>query len=291
KLKLSGGVRLVSSRLAIETPIIKDKLMLGAGIRGGFTGFLLPIVSKRLKKTKARFADGTFKLLYLPTENDQISFTGFYSTDFYQLDLITQIENINSSSNQYRFSTMNGTLNWLHSFNSKTSLKTILVGSKYKPELIFPEAESSNEIVFDSEINYLSITSEMIKKVSETFDYYGGIQATRYKISPGSLDPGNSTNVHPVTLNAETSYELSPFANINWKPLKDLEISAGVRYTHYLFVGPYTLATYDDMGNIINTADFEENKKVNSYDGLEPRIGASMMLTENLSVKTSYARL
>src|SRR5690606_28995605 len=95
----------------------------------------------------------------------------------------------------------------------------------------------------------------------------------------------------PVTLNAETSYELSPFANINWKPLKDLEISAGLRYTHYLFVGPYTLATYDDMGNIINTADFEENKKVNSYDGLEPRIGASMMLTENVSVKTSYARL
>lgn len=292
KLKLSGGVGLVSSRLAIETPVIKDKLMLGAGVRGGFTGFLLPMVSKRLKKTKARFADGTLKLLYLPTKNDQVSFTGFYSTDFYQLDLITQIENINSSSNQYRFSTMNGTLNWLHTFNSKTNLRTILVGSNYTPQLLFPEAESSNKIIFDSEINYWSLTSEMIKKVSETFDYYGGIQATRYKIDPGSLDPGSSTNVSPVTLESETSYELSPFANINWKPIKTLEISAGLRYTHYMFVGPYTLATYDDdMENIINTIEFKKGEQVNSYSGLEPRIGASLMLTEDLSVKTSFARL
>lgn len=292
KFKLSGGVGIVSSRLAIETPIVKDKLMLGAGIRGGFTGFLLPIVSKRLKNTKARFADGTLKLLYLPTKSDQISFTGFYSTDFYQLDLISQIENINSSSNQYNFSTLNGTLNWLHSFDSKTNLRTIVVGSNYTPQLLFPEAESSNKIVYDSEINYWSLTSEMIKKVSEDFDYYGGIQATRYKIYPGSLDPGSSTNVHPVSLKAETSYELSSFANINWQPLKDLEISAGLRYTHYLFVGPYTLATYDDnMENIISTKEFAKNDKVKSYDGLEPRVGTSLMLTENLSVKTSYVRL
>ena len=291
KFKLSGGVGLVSSRLAIETPVIKDKLMLGAGIRGGFTGFLLPMFSKRLKNTKARFADGTLKLLYLPTKNDQISFTGFYSTDFYQLDLITQIDNINSSSNQYNFSTLNGTLNWLHSFDSKTNLRTILVGSSYNPQLLFPEAESSNKIVFDSEINYWSLTSEMIKKVSEDFDYYGGIQATRYKIHPGSLDPGSSTNVNPITLNTETSYELSSFANMNWKLNKDLEISAGLRYTNYLFVGPYTLATYNATGNIINTTEFEENEQVESYDGLESRIGASMMLTEDLSLKTSYARM
>lgn len=82
KFKLSGGVGLVSSRLTVETPLVKDKLMVMAGIRAGLSDFLLPIFSERLKNTKARFYDSTIKLLYLPSEKDQISFTGFYSKDF-----------------------------------------------------------------------------------------------------------------------------------------------------------------------------------------------------------------
>lgn len=292
KLKLKGGIGLVSSRLVIETPIIKDKLMLISGVRGGFTDFLLPLFSKRLKKTKAKFGDATLKLLYLPTEKDQLFFTGFYSRDFYQLDLITKIENVNSSSNQYDFSTLNGTLNWLHSFNSKTSLRTILVGSNYTPRVLFPENESDNEIVFESKITYLSLMTELSKKVNENFDYYGGIQAVKYRVNPGNLDPGSSSSILPVSLNSENSYELSAFGNINWKPVSTLTVSAGLRYTNYSFVGPYTLAYYDESGNsILSTEEFEKNKIVKSYNGLEPRIGASLKLNESTSLKASYARL
>ncbi|MEP5828648.1 MAG: carboxypeptidase-like regulatory domain-containing protein, partial [Maribacter dokdonensis] len=144
KFKLSGGVGLVSSRLTVETPLVKDKLMIMAGIRAGLSDFLLPIFSERLKNTKARFYDSTIKLLYLPTEKDQISFTGFYSKDFYQLDLITKVENINAENNQYDFKTLNGTLNWSHTFNEKVSLKTIFVASNYSPKNIFPELENTN---------------------------------------------------------------------------------------------------------------------------------------------------
>src|SRR5690606_3806480 len=51
KLKLSGGIGLVSSRLSLETPLIKDKLFLYAGTRASFTDFLLPILSKQLENT------------------------------------------------------------------------------------------------------------------------------------------------------------------------------------------------------------------------------------------------
>lgn len=292
KLKLKGGIGLVSSRLAIETPIIKDKLMLISGVRVGLTDFLLPIASKRLKKTKAKFGDATLKLLYLPTEKDQVFFTGFYSKDFYQLDLITKIENVNASSNQYDFSTFNGTLNWLHSFDEKTNLRTILIGSNYTPKIIFPEIENNNDIIFESKINYLSFISELSKNVNETFDYYAGIQGVRYKIDPGSLDPGSSNNILAVELNSETSYELSAFANINWKPTDYLTISSGLRYNYYSFVGPYTFANYDDLdGTIISTEEFEKNKLVKSYNGLEPRVGASLKLSKSLSLKASYARV
>lgn len=292
KLKLTGGIGMVSSRFAIETPIIKDKLMLISGIRAGLTDFLLPFFSKQLKNTKARFYDGTLKLLYLPTEKDQISLTGFYSKDFYQLDLITKIENIISENNQYDFETLNGTINWLHTFNNDANLKTILVSSNYTPRNIFPEAESTNEIEYESKINYISLISEVSKKISNKLDYYAGIQINKYKINPGKLDAGISSTVLSVLLPSEISYEFSGFTNANWKPTDDVTFSAGLRYNHFLFQGPYKLNNYDETGEILTGSEFfEKGKKVNSYNNLEPRFGINLKLNESTSIKASYANV
>ena len=290
KFKLSGGVGLVSSRLTVETPLVKDKLMVMAGIRAGLSDFLLPIFSERLKNTKARFYDSTIKLLYLPTEKDQISFTGFYSKDFYQLDLITKVENINAENNQYDFKTLNGTLNWSHTFNEKVSLKTIFVASNYSPKNIFPELENTNEIEYKSGIHYLSLISEVSKKVSDKLDYYTGVQLNNYKINPGELDPGLSNGVLPVNLLEENSYELSGYANANWKPKRNLTLSAGLRYNYFQFNGPYVLNNYNEAGEVVIESNFiEKGKKVKSYNNLEPRLGVNFKIDESTSVKASYA--
>ena len=292
KFKLSGGIGLVSSRLNVELPLIKDKLMLVAGGRAGFTGFLLPLFSERLENTKANFYDSTFKLLYLPTENDQITYTGFLSKDFYQIDLVTQINNINAENNQYDFRTFNNTLNWVHTFNNDANLRTILVNGDYNPKTIFPEVQSDNEIEFNSNINYLSFISEYSKKVNSNFDYYGGVQANRYRINPGELDPGIGNTVSPVSLLKETGYELSAFANLNWKPIEHLSISGGLRYNHFLFQGPFNSVVLDDAtGRVTGVKVFEKGEKVESYNNLEPRLGVNVRLGETTSLKASYARI
>lgn len=291
KTKFSGGIGLVSSRLNLETPLIKDKLMLNMGVRAGLTGFLIPLFSERLKNTKANFYDSTFKLLYLPTENDQVSLTGFYSKDFYQLDLISQVGNINAENNQYDLQTLNGTLNWTHTFGDESNLRNILVYSNYTPKTIFPEQESDNEIEYKAQINYLSYISEFSKKVNDVFDYYGGVQANQYKISPGTLDPGNGNSIEPVTLETETSYEIGTYANLNWKPTENLSLSGGLRFNHFVFVGPYVEATFDeDSGQLVNATTFEKGDAVKTYNSLEPRLGANLKLGENTSLKVSYAR-
>ncbi|WP_442845142.1 TonB-dependent receptor [Leeuwenhoekiella sp. H156] len=292
KLKLSGGIGLVSSRLSLETPIIKDKLFLYAGTRAGFTDFLLPIFSKRLKNTKARFYDHTIKLLYLPTDKDQISFTNFYSTDFYQLDLIAKIENVNAESNQYDFKTFNNTLQWTHSFKDDSSLRTVFLLSKYTPKTLFPEKDRDNVIEYESQINFASIFSEYGKKVNENLNYYAGIQGNQYRIKPGKLDPGTSEGILPVALDEETSYEVSAYTNFTWKPFEPLTLSGGLRFTNFTFVGPYTAATFNEStGEITNVTEFDQGEKVKSYNALEPRLGLNLKLGQNTSLKASYARL
>lgn len=289
--KISGGIGLVSSRLSLETPLIKDKLMLNIGGRAGLMSFLLPLLSERLDNTKANFYDGTMKLLYLPTENNQISFTGFYSQDFYQLDLISEVENINAESNQYDFRTMNGTLNWTHTFGDKSNLRNILVASDYQPKTIFPEAANDNIIEYAARINYLSYISEYSKKLNDYWDYYGGIQANRYQISPGSLDPGTENSIVPVNIEKETSYEMTAFANMNWFLTKHLAFSGGLRFSHYVFVGPFNEATFDDTtGELLNNVLFGKGEAVKTYNALAPRLGVNLKLNKNTSLKASYAR-
>ncbi|WP_238718881.1 TonB-dependent receptor [Pelagihabitans pacificus] len=291
KTRISGGIGIVSSRFTLETPLIKDKLLLNIGGRGGFTGFLLPLFSERLKDTKANFYDTTMKLLYLPTERDQISLTGFYTKDFYQLDLISQVENINARNNQYDFQTLNGTLNWTHTFGDESNLRNILVYSHYTPKTIFPEVDNDNEITYDATIDYLSFISEYSKTVNDNLDYYGGIQVNQYQIMPGSLDPGFGNSIVPVSLETETSYEMAAFANLNWKPFEQLTLSGGLRFNHFVFVGPFIEATFDDVtGNLLGSTVFGKGDAVKTYNSLEPRLGANLKIGENTSIKASYAR-
>ena len=90
----------------------------------------------------------------------------------------------------------------------------------------------------------------------------------------------------------ETSYEFSGFGNLNFNATEDLSLSAGLRLNHFVFVGPYTQATFDEnSGILIASKEFEKGAGVKTYNGLEPRLGASWKIGEATSIKASYARL
>ena len=291
KFKLEGGVGVISSRLSLSTPIIKDKLMLLAGGRIGFTDFLFPLLIPRLKNTKANFKDSTVKLLYLPNENNQLTYTHFFSQDFYQLDLISSIENIVSSSNQYDFGTSNHTLRWLHSFNNETNLVGTFVHSNYLPQNLFPEIESTNVIRFESQIQYTSAQFEYKDDRNEDLNYYAGLQLNQYGINPGSLNPGSGNSIIPVDLEDEKSRELSFYANLNWNPSERLSISSGLRFTNFSLLGPFRQGQYTENGVFEGVKDFLKNETVVNYSRPEPRIGINYKLGEDSALKASYARI
>lgn len=291
KLTMSGGIGLISSRLAIETPLIKDKLNLSVGGRAGFTDFLLPVFSERLDNTKAKFNDATLKLIWLASDRDQITLSGFQSWDFYQLDLISRIQEINAKSNQYKFRTLNGTLAWTHMIDDKSSMRSVLVASDYRPENIFPEQDNPNEIKFKSGIKYYSANTEYLRFPSEKLDWHTGLQAIRYQIEPGDLNPGNGNSINPVTLNSEQGYEFAGYANLNLKPSDAFSLSFGLRLNHFVLAGPFELPEFDSQtDNLLGVTDFESGA-VTQYTGLEPRLGFNYKLGEHASLKGSYARL
>jgi hypothetical protein len=291
RFKLEGGLGLISNRLSITTPLVSNKLMITAGVRTGFSDLLFPLLIPRLKNTRANFLDSTVKLLYLLNPNNQFSYTYFLSDDFYQLDLISSIENIVSSSNQYDFSTRNHSLKWLHTFKNETNLTTRFIQSTYTPQNLFPELESDNSIVYKSQIKYSNLQSEFTNYKNENWSFYGGLDLKRYLLAPGSLDPGNGNSINPVILNQEEGFEASLYSSLEWNPTPALSLSAGLRLTQFLLLGPFEEAQYTPDDTYENSIYFDPNEKVISYFNPEPRLGLNYKLTENTAVKASYARI
>ena len=290
--KLQGGIGLVSSRLSMETPLTRDKrLKVLASVRAGLNDFAFTLF-ERLKNTRSKFGDATLKLRYTASERDIFTFSGFYSRDFYQIDLINGFAGIEASTNQYDYSTLNGTLDWLRILSERTNVQLRLVSSDHQPDVIFPELASDNEVRFSSRIRYLSGQASVDHTLTTAHKLSGGIQLLRYTIDPGLLDPGTSVNVRGTQLPAEQAAELSAYVEEEWTPSDRLSVSAGLRYTRYLQLGPGQRRLYGEgelTSATLRETTTTDGGVMTTYGGLEPRLGLSYKLTDRSSLKLAYA--
>ena len=273
RFNLNGGIGLVSSRIGIETPLIKNKLSVVAAGRASFNEFLFPLI-KRLKNTRANFQDATVKFKYQLNERNLLTLTGFYSKDFYQVDIVSTFNNITSNQNQYDYYTLNGTLSWLKALENGGSLKTNFVRSEYQPKILFP-LETGPAIIYSSGIRYYSADTEYDRKINENWTVSTGAQAMHYNLQPGALDPGGATGLAAATLPNEKSIELSAFGETEWTPNEKLTLSAGLRYSQFLQIGPIEVANYSDevKEEITGFETISAGKVAQTYGGPEPRVG------------------
>ena len=79
---INGGIGTVISKLAIETPIVKEKLSLLAGGRISYADWILPVIKvPDIRNSKAFFYDLNFKLSARISENGSINAGYFQSFD------------------------------------------------------------------------------------------------------------------------------------------------------------------------------------------------------------------
>lgn len=293
KFRMQGGIGLVSSSLSVETPLTKNKkLKVLAAARAGLNDFVFNFVD-RLKDTRSRFVDGTLKLRYTANDKNIFTFSGFYSQDFYQINLENRFNGIVADQNKNDYFTLNGTLDWLRVFTDRTSLLLRVVSSNHEPSVIFPQAESDLEVAFRSQILYRSAQATLDHRVG-AHQFSGGVQLIRYDLEPGRLDPGGVTSVNPVALANEQAYELAAYLEDEWKIGEWLTASAGLRYVRFNQIGPGEQRDYGgnpirDERTLEATIPFGSGETMQSYGGLEPRLGLSYAVNDKTSVKAAYA--
>ena len=293
RFTLRGGLGLISSYLTVDTPLTKDKrLKILAGGRVSFSDFLFDFV-EQLKDTRSRFGDFTSKLRYTPTEKDVLTLSTFYSKDFYAINLINNFSGVSAASNQYDYFTFNNTLDWLRIINDEVSVSTRLVVADHQPKILLPQETEDATIVYSSRIQQRSLQSTLDWKLGAKHHLAGGLQLVQNRITPGLLDPAGSTSVLRQELDDEAALETSIYINDDWSISEKLRLSLGLRYTQFHQLAPGTVRTYageePPSASTLVLVDNPGSGIINTYDGLEPRLGASLELSPSTNVKASYA--
>ncbi|HLO43809.1 MAG TPA: TonB-dependent receptor [Leadbetterella sp.] len=292
KFKMAGGISLVSNRLKMDVPIIKDKLGISLSARAAFNDFLLPLASKKLDNIKAKFGDGSSKIFFRPNNKNTFTLSTYYSTDFFQTEILGSINEINSTNTQYQYRTINNTLNWFYAINNNLNFQTKFISSNYAPTTILPELNSDNKVKILSGIDY--------KQVKTNLNYFKGkhklevgLDGIKYNINPGELDPGNNPNIKSVITQRENAYEMGAYIEDEIEFSKKLVMTAGLRYSQFFNIGPGSYRTYQEGFAreelaLLDTVYINKGEVQQSYGGLEPRVGIRYQLDKRKSLKFGY---
>ncbi|AQG79465.1 TonB-dependent receptor [Spirosoma montaniterrae] len=294
KWGVNGGIGLISSRLGVEGPISKKLSFLAAG-RASFSDWLFALGPPNLRGTKANFYDITTKLKYQPNEQHTITLTGYFSRDVFKLasDSLSSAE-INASSTQFDYQTLNGTLRWNYFISKQLNLATSAVFAQYGADLSAPD--SANAFNLRSGIWHRQLKTDLTYTPNETHQWQTGLSVIDYLVQPNTRTAGPFSNILPIDLPRERAYELAAYVQDEWKLNANVALLAGLRYSALLNRGPAEVRTYAEGlpredESVVSRQTYDAGQIYHSAGGLEPRLAVRWSVGEGKSIKAGFSRL
>lgn len=282
---VSGGIGLVSSKIAVDGPIIKNKLSFIAGGRASYSDWLLGLAKDPdIQNSSAIFQDFNGKLAYRMNESNKITYSGYFSNDKFAL----------ASDTTFQWQTTNHVLQWTHIFNDKLVAYTDVAVGRYWYNI--EDIEGLDSFSVESNIDYGNVKLDFVYDLNQKNKINFGMESILYSFQPGSQKPlGDKSGVKRIEVEHEKSLETSFYAEDEYKISDRLSIRGGLRYSLFYNVGPGTDYIYGEGGpreidNITDTVKYSSGDIIADYNGLEPRVNVNLKLTDNSSIKASFNR-
>lgn len=276
KLSVSGGIGLISSKLTVEAPIVKDKgSFIISGRRTYADMFLKLSKRKELKDAQLYFYDLTAKANYKLGEKDRVFFSGYFGKD--QLGI----------RNQFGFNWGNktGTLRWNHIFGEKLFSNTSLIFSDYSYQI--NASFGATKFSISSLIRDVNIKQDFNYYLNNKMTLKFGGNLIYHKFLPGELGENGSKSIQ---IDNKHALEGGLYIQNEYQVSEKLDINMGLRYAHFNYVGPSIKYVFDSEGNVVSKDKNNDWKSIQQYHGLEPRLNAKYQLNKTSSIKGSYNR-
>ncbi|MBL7718606.1 MAG: TonB-dependent receptor [Flavipsychrobacter sp.] len=281
-----GGIGLIASRLTLEGPIKKDKgsFML-SGRRTYLDVVLKPFVKGALSNSGYFFYDANLKANYNITDKDRIYLSGYLGLDKFRF----QGESGNFSA-EIPWGNNTATLRWNHLFSNKIFTNTTVVYNDYDFASSFKAQQATFKL--SSGVRDWNIKSDLDYYTTFNHHIKAGVNYTYHKFIPnqisGSLN--DSVELNPDNALIKYAHEAGAYIMDDFDVNKWLRINAGVRYSWFGQIGPYTDYVYDYRNQRIDSTIYGSGQLIQNYGGLEPRVNARIQFNDASSVKASVAK-
>ena len=278
RFNVSGGLGLISSKLNVEGPIVKDKASFLITGRRTYADLFLKATDD-FKDNTLYFYDLNAKVNYKLGQKDRLFLSGYFGRD-----------KLGFGSNfGINWGNATGTVRWNHLINSKLFSNTSLIYSSYDYEI----AIKSNDVDF-------TITSKVLDyNLKQEFQYFPnsnnkikfGFNVINHNITPGQLSGSKGIQNNLVFQKAAKSLESAGYVSNDWDANEFLSVNYGVRMSAFsIFGNGQEMYTYKSNGSVDQTLMYAENAHVKTYINWEPRISFSYAYTNDASFKMAYSR-
>lgn len=278
-LDVSGGIGLISSRLNVEGPIVKDKgSFIISGRRTYADAFLKLSSDSALKNNTLYFYDFNLKANYTLGKKDRLYLSGYFGRDVLGFGETFTTDWGNKTA----------TLRWNHLLSNKIFSNTSFIYSDYSYKVKI--TSGTDKFVITSQIRDLNLKQDFDYFINNTNKIKFGGNIIRHTVSPGRIEAQATSNLKSSVIQYRYSWESALYASHELAVSNKLNLVYGLRLSNLTPTGPGDFYNYDENGLVTDTLSFKSGQTVASYWNIEPRFSASYQLSPASSFKASYNR-
>lgn len=283
QFRAKAGIGPISSKIALEGPIIKDKVSLMTGFRSSYTDWLLQRLNNpELERSSAFFLDGNVQLTAKPSDAHTFVLSGYYSEDDFGYN----------QEFGFDYSTRIASLKHRWLLNDKMINQLSLVAGGYNSSQI--DFDGIDGARIENNIEYLKAKNNIKIIPSDGFEINAGVSAIQYYVDPGIRFPEGDQSVIPfVAIDQEKGRESAAFGDLTLDLTDAIQINGGLRFSYFQFLGPHEEWQYANPEAPTNAGrenTILKDGTLATYSNLEPRASMRLKLGETASVKLGYSR-
>jgi len=261
---VSGGLGFLSSRLSVESPLVKGKSsIIVSGRRTYFDVFTKAI--NRYKKEEPSFdpipayffSDINIRTDWKINKNNFIWASGYLGSDNFKSPPDDE------SSIRFNWGNRTASLNWKSVLRQKAEITSTLFYSNYKYVLI--NQFNANNLELQSGISTLGMKVVADFKGTKKMRWKAGLDGMLHRLKIGDFKSSSDLSSYAIGENAKGN-EWGIFVNNEWIPNNKLAVMAGMRLSGFYSPGKMNINP-------------------------EPRLAARFNIGENSAVKGSYTRM